>query len=631
MALAAFGCSTAVVVINAISLAFLILATITAPVVTSLGLAEADGNRFGVFGHCSTGGSSCSTATFPYDAVSVGQTNDWKMDDNARTTLSKILIVAPIAAGLTLISFIFNFFAHFKAFGSSLAFYLIGFIFTLLAFFASAVICIVTFLLFFPHVTWLAWLLIPATVLNLFAVPLVFFALRTTPRKFDDEEEDEETEDKNLTDLSDGDNFRSNNEFKLDDFTGPPNAGFTNNNLHSTSSSEKNIPVSSLKVITNDSSSINDQRSGLDKATIHDYSTNNVPTKNFNYNGKIQTQHYGNPEGTPNLVSSQNYGRGGAIRSEAPAFKPQSAKPDYSTAATSLYPRSAYQSTPPQSARFQQRPVQPPQRIQQPGYQRSQQGSVSSGGAPSNGPNSAPVSAPVSAQAPVTNSSVYDEQHGLEGQNVLGNSRHGSSANSDDYDNELNDNDSDFTSVSQRAVNPRYYRGANAAPTLFPNQEQQQLVSPVNAPAPAPAPISTAAANAPQQNYYPSNVGSRPVITPQQQSFPDHTSSYYSPSNGGPVSGQFSPQQFNSPSFSGQMPSQPPQQPRVQRQNTSDALLSTNPDFMISGPAFQKQNNVKRINPANTPTYRPAYKRNQPGANKISAASLAGDSPYNFK
>lgn len=131
-----FGCSTVVVVINAIALAFLILATITAPVVSMLSLAEADNVKYGVFGYCSSSGSNCSDATFPYKVTSLSpNTNDWKMDDSARDTLAKILIVTPIAAGLTLFSFIFNLFAHFKAFGSSLAFYLIGFFFHFISIF----------------------------------------------------------------------------------------------------------------------------------------------------------------------------------------------------------------------------------------------------------------------------------------------------------------------------------------------------------------------------------------------------------------------------------------------------------------------------------------------------------------
>ncbi len=617
-----FGCSTVVVVINAIALAFLILATITAPVVSMLSLAEADNVKYGVFGYCSSSGSNCSDATFPYKVTSLSpNTNDWKMDDSARDTLAKILIVTPIAAGLTLFSFIFNLFAHFKAFGSSLAFYLIGFFFTLLAFFGAAITCIVTFLLFFPHVTWCAWILIPAAILNLFAVPLMFFALRTTPSSFKDDDEEGEVEDKNLTDLSDGDNFKSNNEFKLDDFTGP-NTTFTNSSI------DKNIPLSTLKVITNDTSSMTDQRSGLEKATAHDYSTNKNPTKDFNYNGQIQTQHYGNNnlnnEGTPNLVSSQNYNRGGAVRSEAPSIKPQSAKPDYSTAGASLYPKSAYQSqnsaVPPsrsqQRSQYQapQRPLNQFQSLQQPGSLPRNATSTSSSGLNTPGAqntNAIPSNVSqsgVPSGVPTTSSSVYNNtESNYNSANGLGNSTHGSSA-SDDYDNELaNDNDSDFTSVSQRAVNPRYYRGANAAPTLFPNQEQQQLVSPSQGPG------SYFPSGQPQQQQY------------QQQPYPDYTSSHYSGSAVQP--GPYSPQPQFQPG-SAPLPSQHQQPPR---KTASDVLLSTNPDFMVSGPAFQRQQFPRRANPQATGSYRPAYKRVQGGNSKITPASLGGDSPYNFK
>lgn len=600
-----FGCSTAVVVINVIALAFLILATITAPVVSSLSLAEADDLKYGVFGYCSTTNSTCSDATFPYKVSSLTTSTDWKMDDNARDTLAKILIVTPIAAGFTLLSLLFNLFAHFRAFGSSLAFYLIGFFFTLIAFFAAALTCIVVFLLFYPNVSWCAWILIPAAILNLFAVPLMFFALRTTPNSFNDD--DEETEDKNLTDLSDGDNFKS-NEIKLSDFSGP-NATFTNSNNNS--SIDKNIPTT-LKVITNDSSSMTDQRSGYEKATIHDYSTNKNPTGNYNYNGKIQTQPYGS-EGTPNLVSSQNYNRGGAVRTEAPSFQPQSAKPDYSTAATSLYPRSAYQSNsatqPPRSQQqqqqqqrsYQQTPQRPQnqfQSLQQPGFPRGNSTSSGSGGPQQTTGQSGP-----------TSSSAYNDSS--YNSNVLGNSNHGSSA-SDDYDNDLtNDNDSDFTSVSQRAVNPRYYRGANAAPTLFPNQDQQQLVSP-----------SQGAAGTPTSGYFgPTGQGSQQQGPP----YPDYTSSHYSASGAGTPGGYS--QQPQQPMYQASQPAQP----QAPRKDASAALLATNPDFMVAGPAFQRQQYPRRANPASAGTYKPAYKRIQGGAGKVTPASLGADSPYNFR
>lgn len=618
-----FGCSTVVVVLNAITLAFLIIATITAPVVSSLALAEADNIKYGVFGYCSssTSNSTCSDATFPYSVTSLSSnTNDWKMDDNARDTLSKILIVTPIAAGLTFLSLVFNLFSHFKVFGSSLAFYLIGFLFTALAFFACAITCIVTFLLFFPHVTWCAWLLVPAAILNLFAVPLMFFALRTTPNSFN-LDVDEENEDKNLTDLSDGDNFKSNNEFKLDDFTGP-NATFTSSNNNS--SIDKNIPLSTLKVITNDSSSMTDQRSGLEKTTIHDYSTNKSPTNDFNYNGKIKTQHYGT-EGTPNLVSSQNYNRGGAVRSEAPSFKPQSVKPDYSTGATSLYPKSAYQSQQPQQGpRSQQRPPQRPQgqfqSLQQPGAIPRAGNSASSGMNASNLNTNAPPSG-----VPNSSSSGNNSHSNYTSSKVLGNSNQGSSA-SDEYDNELtNDNDSDFTSVSQRAVNPRYYRGAQAAPTLFPNQEQQQLVSPSQGTG-GYFPSTQQGQMPPQQQQQQQQP---PPPQQQQQTYPDYSSSHYSGSAVAP--GPYSPQLYQQPQFQ-QAPvlNQQPQQPQAPRKNTSDVLLSTNPDFMVSGPAFQRQQFPRRTNPQASGGYRPAYKRVQ-GGTKVTPASLGGDSPYNFK
>ena len=172
-----------IAVLQFISMAFLIICCVTAPVFKQIGLSVHEDITYGTFGYCSPD-DGCSKASASYDPYSLtASDSDWKMSSTARKALGSILIVMPIAAGL-------NFFAFVSAAvsfvlsivkpnsGGSLpaANFIINLIFQLVAFLSAALMCIVSFLLFFPHVTWCTWLLIPAGVLPLLSLPLMFAA-----------------------------------------------------------------------------------------------------------------------------------------------------------------------------------------------------------------------------------------------------------------------------------------------------------------------------------------------------------------------------------------------------------------------------------------------------------------------
>lgn len=552
-----FGCSTIVVAFSLISLAFLIIATITPPAVTAFGLAEADDYLFGALGYCSSDGTNCVTGNPSYTVSTLTESTNWVMDDSARDTLAKILIVLPVAAFLTLVTFLLNLVSHFKVFGGSLAFYVVAFIFTLLAFIGSAIAAIITFLCFYPYVKWPAYLLIPAAALNLVSVPLVFFALRTNPRSSDDiDEMDEMMAETNLTDLSDGDHFQRAPSFRL-------------NNIPSTTDTfEKFGPSSTLKVITDDSASSNDQ---YEKVSIKDYSrshnnNNNVPTYNGykGYDLNI-TPPPTDSEGTPNLVSSQNYNKG-VVRSEAPEFQPESVRPDFGTAP---YPSAQYNSSKDQLSQ----------------------------------PNSG----------------------------VLGKSNHDDSnlSTSDPYD-DNEDSHSDFTSVSQRAANPRYLSGLQQqGPSLFPQQQgpPPQQVQPQNS--------NQGYISQSQSGYFPQNSNNQSYSAqpPQQYNNNYQQGGFQQDYQHGGYQQQGGYQQGGYQEIGYQQQGGYQQSyPKPIQRDTSAQLLNANPDFAVSGPAFQKQNFAKKPNPAAAGGYRPAYKRLQTGSgNKVSAASLSNDSPYNFR
>lgn len=192
---------SAALIFQLASLAFLIIATISTPVLTTIYLAHDSSYKYGVFGYCpydATSTSDCSKAAANYKPSSLTDSDsNWKMGDSARDKLALILIVAPISAGLTLISVIFNILSHLvKGFSVSKIYWTFLLVFTILSFLSSALICIVTFLLFYPNVDWPTWCLIPAAVLNMISIIMIGLAMKILPTldEFDDDNDEEEKE-----------------------------------------------------------------------------------------------------------------------------------------------------------------------------------------------------------------------------------------------------------------------------------------------------------------------------------------------------------------------------------------------------------------------------------------------------
>lgn len=177
-----------------IAMALLIIGCVTAPVFKQIGLSKSDGTTYGVFGYCESG-KDCSKVAAIYDASGIGKSTNWKMGDSARSRLSKILIVTPIAAGLNFISFLsslLSFVVGLISGSTSGVLFTLNLTMTVIGFTASGLVCIVVFLLFYPNVTWCAWLLIPAAALQLIVIPLVFVAHSSGGRSKDIDESDDE-------------------------------------------------------------------------------------------------------------------------------------------------------------------------------------------------------------------------------------------------------------------------------------------------------------------------------------------------------------------------------------------------------------------------------------------------------
>ncbi|CCH60993.1 hypothetical protein TBLA_0D04990 [Henningerozyma blattae CBS 6284] len=175
-----------------------IIACVTAPVYHQIGLAKLDLVTYGVFGYCDF--SDCSKTTAIVRGISAVQ-NDYNQSHNwhtksskSRDILGELLITTPIAAGLNFLTYLFISILSFFPF--TLFSMVIIFFFNVISFLLSAFSCIVVFLLFYPHVTWCAWILIPAAVFPLICFPLMFFTytkparISTLPIESDDEDND---------------------------------------------------------------------------------------------------------------------------------------------------------------------------------------------------------------------------------------------------------------------------------------------------------------------------------------------------------------------------------------------------------------------------------------------------------
>lgn len=201
------------------SVALLIIACVTAPAFRQIGLSKHDGTTYGVFGYCDDQG--CSKAAAFYRPVDVGSSDDsdWRISSKGRRILGKILIVTPIAAGLAFLAFVSTgvSFVVAQVSGSKSAFlFTLNLTLTVVGFLASALVCIIVFLLFYPNITWCSWILIAAAALLLITIPMVFVA-HSSSRSGDDEDEEQEDDLTRIDQPDDDDEF---------EFESPKEAGF---------------------------------------------------------------------------------------------------------------------------------------------------------------------------------------------------------------------------------------------------------------------------------------------------------------------------------------------------------------------------------------------------------------------
>jgi hypothetical protein len=155
--------ATTLAIVIGISLAFQIVAILSVPVTQNITLCTYSGLRFGVFGLCSETG--CSRVGIGYSTDAIDNLDGFSLPSNARHSISKLLVVHPIAAGFTLILFLSSILLHWHGPSSSLKFLFFLLLWTFPSFLLTLLAFLVDLLLFVPHLDWAGWIMLAATVL----------------------------------------------------------------------------------------------------------------------------------------------------------------------------------------------------------------------------------------------------------------------------------------------------------------------------------------------------------------------------------------------------------------------------------------------------------------------------------
>ncbi|KAG7713046.1 hypothetical protein KL949_005340 [Ogataea haglerorum] len=184
-----FHTHTLALALQLVSLAFLILALVSVPISAKLPLSRTQHYAFGSFGYCDTRSNRCKYSFA--DGKYLGLGSGWKMSNESRKTLCKLILATPAAVGLTLVSSVLVFWGHFRWAGRSAVFWAFCTLLAVLSFAGAVLVCVSVVLLFFPHLTWTGWLLVPAAVLNLVSLVLIIVALKVGPQSYADDDDDD--------------------------------------------------------------------------------------------------------------------------------------------------------------------------------------------------------------------------------------------------------------------------------------------------------------------------------------------------------------------------------------------------------------------------------------------------------
>ncbi|KAI5309853.1 regulator of ime2 [Ascosphaera atra] len=174
--------ATPLAILLFIAFAFLVIATITTPVIKQLRIAVVDDVYYGVLGYCKgDGDGNCSGYSVGYDPDKpLSDSNaSFSLSHSIRNDLTPVLIVHPVAALLSLTSFSLTIAMHFRAPGHSPRFLLAVLLLLLPTFLVTLLAFIIDILVFEPHLAWGGWLVLASTVLHLITLVLLCFLRRS--------------------------------------------------------------------------------------------------------------------------------------------------------------------------------------------------------------------------------------------------------------------------------------------------------------------------------------------------------------------------------------------------------------------------------------------------------------------
>lgn len=228
------------------SFVFLLLATITTPIVKSLPLSITASHTYGLFGYCDIE-NTCLAATYPVVLSNVDDsTTNWIFDSDKRDILAKIFIITPIALGFNFILLVLIIISHFVA---ARAVALITIIVNVLSMLLTIASTVITILAFYPNLAWGGWILIGSGAGNILSLIFLLLFLRVVAS--DDEDDDDL---KSLTELARTLPFHENEKF---------DSRFTSNNIHpSANSIDKDYDYRGYTTMRNPTSSSNDSTGG---------------------------------------------------------------------------------------------------------------------------------------------------------------------------------------------------------------------------------------------------------------------------------------------------------------------------------------------------------------------------------
>lgn len=158
-------------VVILVSFVFLLLATISSPVVKAFKLGDTASHTYGVFGFCWNNDLDCFTG-YPLSLSQVDDsTKNWLLLESSRDTLAKMFILTPIALGFNLILLVLIFVSHF----GSRPVVIIAIVVNVIALILTIISCVISILSFYPNLGWTAWILIgsgAATIISIIGLVL---------------------------------------------------------------------------------------------------------------------------------------------------------------------------------------------------------------------------------------------------------------------------------------------------------------------------------------------------------------------------------------------------------------------------------------------------------------------------